>query len=131
MTLGLFDVLDTISSTGNDVSDDEEFNKAYVTFQINRGLAQHNDTIMFAQEMNKNPHLDKYLQYKFLLHGVPKRKRFGKWAKKTNNEETTVLNVMDYFEVNEEKAEKYLLILTPEQIKVINDSFYKGGSTKK
>ena len=76
-----FDYLNSINLTKSDIMEDDIAEKAYNSFMINRGLSYFNDTVLMANEMNLYSHLDKKLQYHFLINIVRKRKRFSKWAK--------------------------------------------------
>jgi len=121
-----FDFLNAINSTKENVFVDPQAEKDYSPFMINRGLSYFNDTIMYANEMNKYNLLDKKLQFDFLLNIVPKRKRFSKWFKK----EDAAFNlnaVMSYYKYNEERALEVMSILNDDQIRIIIDKMNKGG----
>ena len=53
-----FDYLNAINSTKKNIMVDEVTEKAYSPFLINRGLSYFSDTILFANEMNLNHHID-------------------------------------------------------------------------
>ena len=103
--------------------------KKYPPYVVNRCLAPFTDTIMLVNEMNKLHHLDKKLQFDFLLNSVRTRKRFAPWLKeeKIDNLEC----VKEYYGYSNEKAKSALKILNDEQIKTIKDSLYKGGKNGK
>ena len=63
-------------------TDDEMWEKKYPPYVVNRCLAPFRDTIMLVNEMNKLHHLDKKLQFDFLLNSIRTRKRFIPWIKK-------------------------------------------------
>ena len=44
---------------------DAETEKAYAPFLVNRSLSYYQDTVMFANEMNRHAQLDNRLQYDF------------------------------------------------------------------
>ena len=50
--------------------DDIDAEKKYPTYIINRCLSSFTDTVLFANEMNKNPHLPTRLQYDFYINSV-------------------------------------------------------------
>jgi hypothetical protein len=95
---------------------------------VNRGLSYFNDTILMANEMNLNSHLDKKLQYHFLINIVRKRKRFSKWAKPET--ESDIEAVKEYYGYNNEKARQALTLLSPENINIIKQKVNKGGRRK-
>lgn len=110
-------------------TDDEMWEKKYPAFIVNKCLAPFPDTIHLVNEMNLHNHLDKKLQFDFLLNSLRTRKRFTPWLKasKLNNLEY----VKEYYGYNNEKAKSALKILNDEQIKAIKDSLNKGGRNGK
>lgn len=76
-----FDYLNAINTTKKDIMVDDVAEKAYASFMVNRGLSYFPDTILFANEMNVNHHIDHRLQFDFFINIIKKKKRFSKWAK--------------------------------------------------
>ena len=132
MALGLMDFLGSISSDGTVLDfSDAEVEKAYPPFPVNNGLAQHIDTVMLAQEMNKRPHLSKRMQYAFLYHSVNKKKRYGKWAKKIEPIEQVELDqIKELYTVSQEKAIEYYRLMSPDDLIKLRANTDKGGSSK-
>lgn len=98
----------------------------YNGWMINRGLSFVKDTIFYSNIVNQNYSLDKDIQYKFLYNGIPKGKRFGKWEKKLSNDE--IIDILaDYFNINKRVANKYLALLTEEQLIYIKNKIMRGG----
>tara|TARA_Y100001978_G_scaffold181772_1_gene178168 strand:+ start:303 stop:689 length:387 start_codon:yes stop_codon:yes gene_type:complete len=112
-------------SKKNILDDDPDAQKKYPTYIINRCLSSFTDTILFANEMNKNPHLPNKLQYDFLLNSVKPRKRFSPWARKDSIDDLDV--VKEYYGYNDDKALQALRILTKDQLDNIKKSLSKGG----
>ena len=110
-------------------TEDEVWEKKYPPFIVNKCIAPFQDTIMLVNEMNRLHHLDKKLQFDFLLNSIRTRKRFTPWLKanKTKNLEY----VKEYYGYNNEKAKSALKLLNDEQIKAIKDSLNKGGKNGK
>lgn len=125
----LFEFLDSINTgKGIELNPDDPY-KDYVPFQINNGLSQYLDTVMLANEMNKNPWLSKEMQFKFLAGAVSKKKRFGKWAKAEEvAAQADIDAVSDYYKVNKAHASEYLKLLSPEELSQIKAKLDKGGS---
>lgn len=97
-----------------------EDEKDYNAFIVNKALAMHMDTILYANEMNMYPYADKKLQYDYLFHVVRKRKRpFIPWDKKDKDDPLKV--IMEYFNCSPQKAKDTINILTKEQIKEITE----------
>jgi len=110
-------------------TDDEMWEKKYPPFIINKCLAPFPDTIMLVNEMNLHNHLDKKLQFDFLLNSLRTRKRFTPWLKASKQKNLEY--VKEYYGYNNEKAKSALKLLNDEQIKAIKDSLNKGGKNGK
>ena len=106
-------------------SEDQEWERKYPPFIVNKCVAPFPDTVMLVNEINQLPHVDKKLQFDFLLNSLRPRKRFTPWlkAKKLDNLEY----VKEYYGYSNEKAKTALDILTDEQISAIKRKLYKGG----
>ena len=79
----LKDWLNSINFNKKDLTlDDPECIKKYPAFIINKCLSGSIDTVMYANEMNLQHHLQKDMQYLFLLNTVRKQKRFSPWIRK-------------------------------------------------
>jgi len=120
-----FDYLNSINFTKDNVMLTEEDEKGYVPFIVNRGLSYFIDTIKLANEINQRHHVDKKLQYEFLLNSIRKRKRFSKWHKREQDDDLNA--VMEYYGYNHDKALQIIDLLTHEQLTTIKNSFNKGG----
>ena len=127
----LKDYLNAINYTKEPLLDgeDEQWEKKYPSFIVNKCVAPFQDTLMLVNEINQLHHLDKKLQFDFLLNSLRKRKRYTPWmkAKKLKNLEY----VKEFYGYNNEKAKIALDILNDEQIKTIKDSLNKGGKNGK
>lgn len=99
--------------------------KEYKPFLVNRSLSYFPDTIMYANEMNVNHHLEYKLQFDYLINTIRPRKRFSKWAKKMENDDLAA--VKQYYQYNDTNAEFALTLLSPEQLSEIKTRLQKGG----
>ena len=124
----LKDWLNSINMNKQDLSEDPEACKKYPAYIVNRCMSGHLDAILFANEMNKNTHLNKDMQYHFMLHSLRKRKRFSPWLKQEKIADLEA--VKKYYGYSNEKAQQALKILTPEQIKFIYKKMDTGGIKK-
>ena len=127
MTYELKDYLNAINHTKEPLldSEDEEWTKKYPSFIVNKCLAPFPDTIQLVNEINQLHHLDKRLQFDFLINSLRPRKRYTPWlkAKKLEN----LKYVKEYYGYNNEKAKAALDILNDEQISAIKRRLNKGG----
>jgi hypothetical protein len=122
-----FDFINAINLTKKDLfAEDPQANKDYVPFIVNRGLSYFPDTILYANEMNRNSGIDYDWQFSFLLNSISKKKRFSKWAKKDAETEDFRL-VKEYFGYSDSKAQEALSFLSGNQLTMIKEKLYKGG----
>lgn len=129
--VGLFDYLNDISS-GKKYLFEPDNKKNYSQFMINKGLAQHLDTILLANEANKRTCMSDEMHHDFLFYSVDARKRYGKWAKSSTEVSKELLEYfMNKYEVNQEIALCYIEI-HPDDIgtleKYVKEINNKGGS---
>ena len=123
-----FDYLNSINYSKQDIMVDDITEKSYNAFMINRSLSYFQDTVFLANEMNRNHHLDKKLQFHFLINIIRKRKRFSKWNKPELDSDIDV--VKEYYGYSNEKARQALTLLSPSQIEELRKKVSKGGRTK-
>lgn len=124
-----FDYLNAINFTKDQVIVDDLTEKEYNPFMTNRGLSYFYDTILLANEMNINHHLDKKLQFDFLLNTVRKKKRFSKWFKPDLSED--IQAIKEYYNYSTDKAMDVARILKEEDLEKIKSICFKGGKSKK
>jgi len=120
-----FDYLNAINYTKEQLIVDDITEKEYNAFMVNRGLSYFNDTVLFANEMNRNHHLDNLLQNDFLINIIRKKKRFSKWAKASALDDVEVIK--SYYGYSNEKARQVSTLLSVDQINKLKKKVYKGG----
>ena len=120
-----FKFTDAINYTKQDIMTDDITEKAYNSFLINRSLSYFPDTVLAANEMNRNHHIDNRLQFDFFINIIRKRKRFSKWfkAEQISDLET----VKEYYGYSNEKARQVLTLLSTDQINELKTKVVKGG----
>lgn len=128
LSMNPFDYLNSINVSKQDIMVDDLAEKEYNAFLVNRGLSYFSDTVLFANEMNYNHHVDYRLQYDFLINTIRKRKRFSKWHK-TNNPDDLAC-VQKYFNYSSEKAKGAMSVLTEDDISKIRKRMSQGGKSK-
>ena len=120
-----FEYLNAINYSKQNIMVDDLAEKAYNPFMVNRGLSYFHDTVLMANEMNQNAHLDNRLQFDFFINIVRKKKRFSKWFKPEIVSDVEV--VKEYYGYSNQKARQVLTLLTTEQINELKKKVYKGG----
>ena len=126
MSSDLSEILASINNTKEHLYlDDPDRVKSYPPYLVNRCLSGHIDAILFANEVNKYPNLDKRLQYDFLLNTLRKRKRFTPWLKKEQIEDLDL--VKSHYGYSNDKAKIAVSLLTNTQLEYIRNKHEKGG----
>lgn len=121
-----FDYVNSILHDKKNLIVDEITEKAYSPFLTNRSLSYHKDTIFYAQDMNTNHHLDKKLQFDYLINNIRSFKRKNtKWSKR--KEDKDIDAIKEFYGYNYLKAKAALSILSQDQLKDIKKSLEKGG----
>ena len=122
----LKDWLNSINFNKDDLtSEDPDTIKDYPSYIINRCLSGHLDTILYANEMNLYPNLDKDMQYQFFLNSLRKRKRFSPWLRKDKVDNLNIIK--KYYGYSNEKALQALRLLTQQQLDYIKKRLDTGG----
>jgi len=122
--MDLKDWLKSINETKQNILDEDPTEK-YPAFIVNKCLSGTIDSLMFANEMNKNHSLDPKLQYDFLLNSLRKKKRFSPWLRKEKVKDLDA--VKSYYGYSNEKAQQALKILNKEQLEYIKSKLDTGG----
>ncbi len=120
-----FEYLNAINMTKQDIMIDDIAEKGYNSFIVNRSLSYFNDTVLYANEMNVNHHIDNRLQFDFFINIVRKKKRFSKFMKPETVSDVEA--VKEYYGYSNEKAKSALTLLTSDQINELKKKVYKGG----
>ena len=120
-----FEFANAINYTKKNIMVDDITEKAYAPYMINRQLSYFPDTVLAANEMNKNHHIDNRLQFDFFINIIRRRKRFSKWFKPEQISDLDV--VKKYYGYSNEKARQVLALLSTEQINELKRKVAKGG----
>lgn len=83
-----FNVLNSINYDKKELNIDE-YCPGYSQYMVNLALSQHIDILPFVEHVNLyGKELTNQMHYDFYRLVVPKKKRFGKWPKATDDHET-------------------------------------------
>ena len=123
----LTEYLNSINYTKENLLDteDEQVEKGYTPFVVNRCLSYFPDTIIHSNIMNENCHVDKKMQYDYYLSSIRKRKRFSKWLKQEESEK--IDTIKEYFGYSNEKAKDIEDLISDSDIENMRQSMFKGG----
>ena len=125
MSKSPFDYLNAINYTKEGLIVDDITEKEYNGFMVNRGLSYFNDTVLYANEMNRYHQIDNLLQFDFLINIIRKKKRFSKWAKAQALDDVEVIK--QYYGYSNEKARQVSTLLSADQISNLKKKVYTGG----
>jgi hypothetical protein len=120
-----FDFINAIHYSKENLIVDDWSEKQYNPYIINKGLSYGPDTVIPANEMNSRPHLDKILQFHFLINIIRPKKRFNKWIKAEKIDDLEV--VKEYYGYSTEKAKQVLPLLDDKIIDDMKRKITKGG----
>lgn len=125
--ISIWDYINMISSSKEVPSFDEEFNKVYNPFVVNRFFSLSGEAnIVVVNEINKMPALGKREHFLFLHSIIPKSKRRYKWPKRKKDEK--LILIMEVFQCSYDKAKLFADLITDEQFMELHASTYKGGA---
>lgn len=123
------EIIPSILQTKKNVLHDELDIKDYTPFVVNRALSYHLDCVLYVNELNRYPGLDKDLQYQYLLNSIrPMKRKFQPWQKSTTDKDLEYIK--EYFGYSNQKAKEALSLLTDKQIEEIKIKTDKGGVKK-
>lgn len=125
----MFDYLNSILVTGEDLMTSPEAIKVYEPFVMNRWLAQYNDCVLIASEANRLGITDKRMHYDFVRASIRKRKRYVKWVKKEKPSKDLEI-IQEYYNVGMAEAIEYSKMIPVEHLKFIKDQLDNGGNNK-
>ena len=128
MSYELKDYLNAINFTKKNLMDSEDklWQKKYPSFIVNKILSGFQDCIMLVNEMNRNHFMDKDMQFQFLLNSIRSKKRYSPFLRAEKLNDLDV--VKEYYGYNNEKAKSALDILTKDEVKLIKQRLFKGGT---
>ena len=126
-----FDYLNSINLTKKNLIVDEQSEKDYVPFIVNRGLGYFQDTVLLANEMNISCHLDNKIQYDFLKQAVKKRKRWSKWLKEDETNARKIEIICSYFGYSRSLAKHVIDLFDSSAIVSLEKRLNKGGINKR
>jgi hypothetical protein len=121
-----FDYVKAISETKQNMFQDDQAEKEYVPFVVNKALSYFVDTIMHANEMNYYNQIPKEWQFEYLRNSINKGKRYGGWVKKDLETDQLSL-VKEYYKYSNEKAKYALGLLTDDDLAIIKQKLFRGG----
>ena len=122
-----FDFANAINHSKEKLIVDDWSEKQYNPWIVNKSMSYGADTVIYANEMNSRPHLDRRLQFDFLINTVRPRKRFNKWLKPETVDALEI--IQEYYGYSIGKARQVLPLLDDAQLEIIKKKLNKGGKS--
>lgn len=125
---GLFDYIKMISYTKKIPEFDEEFQKNYAPFMVNRFFSLFRDSsVVIANLLNKNYGMTKENHFIFLHGMIRKGNRFykGKWPKRA--EDVDIFLVMEEYNYSYKRAVEIMPLITDKQLTEMRAARDTGG----
>ena len=120
-----FQFINAIHFTKEELIVDEWSEKQYPPYLVNRGLSFGHDTVVAANMMNSRPHIEKKLQFDFLINSIRPRKRFNKWIKAQEVE--LIEMIRQYYNYSTEQARQVASLFDETQTKLLKQKLERGG----
>ena len=120
-----FQFINAIHLTKEELIVDEWSKKQYSPYLVNRGLSFGHDTVVAANMMNSRPHIEKKLQFDFLINSIRPRKRFNKWIK--GQEVELIEMIRQYYNYSTEQARQVASLFDETQTKLLKQKLERGG----
>jgi hypothetical protein len=122
-----FDFANAINHSKENLIVDDWSEKQYNAWIVNKSLSYGADTVIYANEMNARPHLDRRLQFDFLINTVRPRKRYNKWLKAETVD--VLATVQEYYGYSIDKARQVLPLLSDAQLEHMTNKLNRGGKS--
>ena len=126
-TISPFDFANAINHSKENLIVDDWSEKQYNAWIVNKSMSYGADTVIYANEMNSRPHLDRRLQFDFLINTVRPRKRFNKWLKPETVD--VLATIQEYYGYSIDKARQVLPLLSDLQLETLKNKLNKGGKS--
>lgn len=127
MSSPIFDYLNAINYTKEDILDDDLGEKEYdrMKFSLNRFLSGTIDSVLYANEMNIRPSVSPRMHFDYLRFSLRKKKRFSKWLKKDIDDKIEL--IQEYYGLSYRRAREVVDLITDEQYKNMIAELDRGG----
>jgi hypothetical protein len=124
----MFKTMTTLLNTQKPSKEEIEKIPSYIML---RWLSNNQHTVIPANMMNINHHLPIYNQYIFLddyfnLSKIKNKIKYIKYNKTQENENKIVNNIMNYYNINQQLAEKYFKMLPEKERKHFEEMYNEG-----
>lgn len=120
------DILEDATAYSEEAVSVDSPEKAYVSFMVNRALSYFQDTVLFANEMNRYAALPARMQYDFFRNTIRPRRRFSKWFKAVPDDKDIQV-IKEHYGYSSEKAREVLPLFTKSALTELHALRDRGG----
>ncbi len=126
--LGPFEYIKNINKNNSEDMMPEEHSstEGYTPWIINRSFSSFQDTILYANEIQKYSGLPLRCQYHFYKYSIRPRNRFAPWEKQIKDE--TLDAIQKVFGCNRRRAIENMTILNDDQLKEVVEIYNQTKS---
>jgi len=118
------DVIRTLNDKSENIMDTDINNEKYYSpYVVNSFFGKCQDSIFFADMLNRRPDMPNQWQYLFYYHGLPKARRFSGKFEKDSFDKKTIENICKYYKCSSRIAKQYYKLLQEDEIKEINNIY--------
>lgn len=107
----------------------EQFQKDYSPYMVNRFLSCERNFLPIVKEMNRD-HVTKEMHFDFCDTVIPKSNKFLKYNLKKEKHEKEIKYIAEFFGEAIQTAKQYHKLISEEEMKRITDFFEKRGIKK-
>ena len=127
-SISIFNFIDAITYTKQDLTKHPDFQKLYNPFMIDRWLSMNKSTLNAAFYADQILSIPKENHFKFLQNTIAEEKVWLSYEKR-NREYDDLEVISNYYNVSFEEAKEILFLIDVDQLELIKNSF--GGKLKK
>jgi len=125
--LSPFDFINSLT-TKKYIMVDDEIEKQYIPFVINRGISQSLSDVPYTYKMNLYCDLPKKMQYDYYFHALKAGKRYEKWGKEEKYNKLEY--IIQYYKCSKQKAIGIINRLSEDQVNQIERRLTSFGGRK-
>jgi len=122
----LFDYLKRLTNKELLEESQEQFEKDYSPYMVNRFFSCDKRLLMVAKEMNRSG-ITKQMHFDFLDTVVPKKRKFLKYNLKKAKLDKERQYISEFYQVNAQRAKEYYRLMSEDDMQEIINFFEKRG----
>jgi len=122
----LFDYLKRLTNKTPIDESQEEFEKGYSQYMINRFFSCDKNLVILAKEMNRSG-ITNQMHFDFMDVAIPKSKKFIKYNLKKAKKDQDLQYLCEFYKINMDRAREYMRLISEDEMKEVRAFFEKRG----